>query len=80
MQILKMANTNMTIFGYLGSETPKSFGTQIHLYPIMQVLVMTGMDQTSCISMDLNQYIGFYHELTAISIDIKLNVNPCLTF
>ena len=38
MQILKMANTNMTIFGYLGSETPQSFGTQIYLYPIMQVL------------------------------------------
>ena len=75
-----MANKNMTIFGYLGSETPKSFGTQIHLYTIMQVLVMSDMDQTSCISMDLNQYIGFYHELTAISIDIKLNVNPCLTF
>ena len=38
MQILKMANTNMTIFGYLGSETPQSFGAQIYLYPIMQVL------------------------------------------
>ena len=38
MQILKMANTNMTIFGDLGSETPQSFGTQIYLYPIMQVL------------------------------------------
>ena len=78
--ILKTANTNMTFFGCLGSKIPQSFGTQIHLYPIMQVLVMTDMDQTSCISMDLNQYIGFYHELTAISIDIKLNVNPCLTF
>ena len=40
MQILKMTNTNMTIFGYLGSETPQSFGAQIYLYPIMQVLVM----------------------------------------
>ena len=33
-----MANTDMTFFGYLGSETPQSFGTQIYLYPIMQVL------------------------------------------
>ena len=28
----------MTIFGNLGSKTPKSFGIQIYLYPIMQVL------------------------------------------
>ena len=26
------------IFGYLGSKIPQSFGTQIYLYPIMQVL------------------------------------------
>ena len=36
--ILKTANTNMTFFGYLGSKIPQSFGTQIYLYPIMQVL------------------------------------------
>ena len=28
----------MTFFGYLGSKIPQSFGTQIYLYPIMQVL------------------------------------------
>ena len=38
MQSLKMTNTNMTIFAYLGSETLQSFGNQIYLYQIMQVL------------------------------------------
>ena len=28
----------MTIFGYLGSETPQSSGTQIYLYPTIQAL------------------------------------------
>ena len=47
MQILKMTNTNMTIFGYLGSETPQSFGAQIYLYPIMQALAANEMFQGS---------------------------------
>ena len=38
IHILDMTNTNMTIFGYLRSKYPQSFGTQIYLYPIMQVL------------------------------------------
>jgi len=38
IHILKIANKDKTFLGYFGPEIPKSFVTQVYLYPTMQVI------------------------------------------